>query len=194
MKKNIVIYVMILLVALLNSSCILFPEEEHDDKTKTGKNIYDAWNEGMQCVFTQYAEIVLNFDYWYTAPESLKLSIEDSLFADFKIRQLEPETWNLLAGNEIRYTIHTHGGSVSAVNTVWEITCYPAQIEKNDCHYQYSSFNEGLATLTVKCLAPNQWNFMMKEEQNPASFINLTVASLNTNMNGSDFSVAGTGR
>jgi hypothetical protein len=99
MKKNRLLFAYIIGLAFLLNGCILDQPEPHGNRTEKGKQIYDAWNFSMNQTLQKFVNVDFHFNYWHDAAPTIQTAIEDSLFADYKIRLESDGSWGLYDGS-----------------------------------------------------------------------------------------------
>lgn len=117
MKKNIFIIIAIALV------CFGCGREQRGKLTQRGKEIHDSWEKATFDVIENDVIPTFHLDAWINADnDSIRYSIEDKYFLNYRIRPDEPNVYVLYKGSEKTLTINTYGQSLNEEGSHWLIT------------------------------------------------------------------------
>jgi len=184
MKKNRLFFAYIIGLVFLLNGCILDQPEPHGNRTKKGKQIYDAWNFSMNQTLQKFVNVAFHFNYWHDAAPAFQTAIEDSLFANYKIRLESDGSWGLYDGSVLTYKIVRNNQSLADAGAVWSVFYYANSAEEFLYYYPYnfSSFMGDSVEVTIENTTGRKWLVTMSENTNPNSSLNLEISTTSVPM------------
>lgn len=199
MKKNRLLCGYIIGLVFLLNGCILDQPEPHGNRTEKGKQIYDAWNFSMNQTLQKFVNVAFHFNYWHDAAPAIQTAIEDSLFADYKIRLESDGSWGLYDGSVLTYKIVRNNQSLADAGAVWSVFYYANPTQESLYYYPYnfSSFMGDSVEVTIENTTGRKWLVTMSENTNPNSSLNLEISTLSilmpSGIDNEDMSFTGNG-
>lgn len=199
MKKNRLLCGYIIGLVFLLNGCILDQPEPHGNRTEKGKQIYDAWNFSMNQTLQKFVNVAFHFNYWHDAAPAIQTAIEDSLFADYKIRLESDGSWGLYDGSVLTYKIVRNNQSLADAGAVWSVFYYANPNQESLYYYPYnfSSFMGDSVEVTIENTTGRKWLVTMSENTNPNSSLNLEISTLSilmpSGIDNEDMSFTGNG-
>lgn len=179
MRKNMFFFGFIIGLAFLLNGCILDHAEPQGNRTEKGKKIFDAWNSSMNQTLQKFVNVAFHFNYWHDATPTLQLAIEDSLFADYKIRYETDGTWGLYDGAIKVYQIERNNQSLADAGALWKVVHYSNSVEESLYFYPYnfSSFATDTVEVIIQNTTGRRWLVSISENTNPNSYIDLKITT-----------------
>ena len=188
MKKSF--YFILLAVVLLSfTGCKVEDSNIGCDRAVTG--ILNGWQQGVMDMNTLFLESVFNFNAWYSAPDSLRNSIEDKYFSYLKIRQVGDNAWAIMRGQNRELLVETNGATLSS-SANWVVTLY----DNGPCYGAYGYIDESFTSkdlkIEIQTIQPNTWSITVNPKENRSAdsyntfepYAQLTMSFINTTEDG----------
>lgn len=112
------LFVLVFIVGL--SSCGIDDMQSKPDYTKPGKQMFDQTDQNVK-LLTGWLDLLLKMNTYIQAPEANRITVEDTYFTKYKIRNSALNTWSLIEQGDTVCRIIVDGKPFTETGAKWEI-------------------------------------------------------------------------